>query len=221
MCGRFTGDKSPRQWARLLHAAVDAATADRLNGLPAGPRYNIPPGTRAWIAMLDDGGHITFDEWLWAFQTSRGNRINVRSESAHRVPEYREHFDHHRCVVLASGFYEPRGAKSLKHRPWFYFTPGDGTPLFLGGIVKQEGFSILTREPVEPVASVHDRSPVMVPAENVVPWLDPDIKGTDALVQFAPAAYGQCLTGWQVGDGAKQVTRDDVTLIEPVAAAGG
>lgn len=168
MCSRFTGDKSSRQWARLLDVAVDAVTLVKLSALPAGPSYNVAPSNRAWIATpLPDSG-IAFDEWLWAFPTSRGNRINVRSETAHRVPEYREHFDRHRCVVCATGFYEPKGEKSARTRPWYYFTPNDRSPLFLGGIIKPEGFAILTRTPVEPVAAIHDRSPVMVPADNVV-----------------------------------------------------
>lgn len=214
MCGRFTGDKSPRAWARLLGGAVDAATLEKLAALPVGPRYNIPPGTRTWIATAGPDAGLTFEEWLWAFPTPRGNRINVRSETAHRVPEYREHFNQHRCVVLATGFYEPKGAKSARNRPWFYFTPSDHALLFLGGIVKPEGFAILTRAPVEPVAAIHDRSPVLVPVENVVSWLDPDIPGRDALEQFAPADCGHCLTGWPVGDGAKRAANDDATLIE-------
>lgn len=221
MCGRYTGDKSPRQWARVLGTGVDPATAEQLNALPAGPRYNIPPGTKPWIAGLDDDGRIAFDEWPWAFPTARGNRINVRSETAHRVPEYRQYFDRHRCVVLATGFYEPKGEKSIKNRPWYYFTPADHAPLFLGGIVKQEGFSILTRQPVEPVASVHARSPAMVPIDNVVSWLDPDMSGKEALEQCAPADYGTRLDGWRVGDGAKRGTNDDASLIEPIDEAAG
>lgn len=218
MCGRITGDKSPRQWARLLGVAVNPATLTRLEGLTAGPRYNVPPGTRTWIATNAPEGGVAFDEWLWAFPTSHGNRINVRSETAHQVPEYREHFGQHRCVVLATGFYEPQGEKSARNRPWYYFTPSDRSPLFLGGVIKPEGFAILTRAPVEPVKSVHDRSPVMVPAESVVAWLDPDVAGRDALEQFAPTDFGRRLTGWRVGDGAKQPGNDDATLIAPVDA---
>ncbi|TAN08693.1 MAG: hypothetical protein EPN38_01865 [Rhodanobacteraceae bacterium] len=218
MCGRFTGDKSPRQWARVLGVAVDPATLAKLADLPSGPRYNVPPGTRTWIAASAPDGGIAFDEWLWAFPTSHGNRINVRSETAHRVPEYREHFDRHRCVVLATGFYEPAGEKSARNRPWYYFTPSDHAPLFLGGIIKPDGFAILTRAPVEPVASVHDRSPVMVPVGNVVSWLDPEVAGTDALEQFAPVDHDRGLQGWRVGDGAKRPGNDDATLIEPIDA---
>ena len=34
MCGRFTGDQSLRQWARVLGTAVDAATAEQLHLQP-------------------------------------------------------------------------------------------------------------------------------------------------------------------------------------------
>lgn len=218
MCGRFTGDLSPRQWARVLGAAIDPATLAALARIDAGPRYNIPPGTRNWIAVAAADG-IAFNESLWAFPTSRGNRINVRSETAHVVPEYRDWFDGHRCVVLATGFYEPKGAKSAKVRPWYYFTPRDHAPLFLGGIVKPEGFSILTRAPVNPIAAIHDRMPVMVPPDEVVAWLDPEIRGREALREFAPASYGEQLVGWPVGDGAKRPANDDELRIAPAGPA--
>lgn len=216
MCGRFTRHEPPQRWAVALGAAIDAPTLATIAARDTGPRYNIPPGTTAWIAALDASGAVAFDELKWAFPTSRGNRINVRSETAHVVPEYREPFHCRRCVVLASGFYEPKGAKAVKVRPWYYFAPRDDAPLFLGAIAKAEGFSILTRASVAPVALVHDRTPVLVPAENVVAWLDPEIRGGDAMQRFAPADWGARLVGWPVGDGAKRPANEGATLIEPV-----
>lgn len=215
MCARYTREKQVGEWLETLH--VDpAGLFARIEERDTGPRWNITPGTRGWIATVDADGELALDEHLWAFPTSRGNRINVRSETAHRVPEYREHYDHHRCVVLASGFYEPKGAKTLKNRPWFYFRPRDGAPLFLGAIAKPEGFSILTRAPVAPVAEVHDRSPVLVPADNVLEWLDPEVPGREALSRFAPAEFGGMLEGWHVSDAAKRPGNEGPALIERV-----
>lgn len=213
MCGRFARYQPLSEWVAALGAAPEPGAADALVRRDAGPRYNIAPGTQAWIAMMDADGALGFDERKWTFPTPRGNRINVRSETAHRVPEYREHYDHHRCVVLANGFYEPKGPKTEKNRPWFYFQPCNGEPLFLGAIAGAEGFSILTRAPVPPVAAVHDRSPVLVPPEHVIAWLDPDIPGATALRSFAPASVGTSLDGWHVGDGAKRVTNEGPQLI--------
>lgn len=216
MCGRFTRHEPPQRWAMELGAAIPPDALAALAERDDGPRWNIPPGTDAWIAALDPNGDPAFDEHKWTFPTPRGNRINVRSETAHVVPAYRDAFDHGRCVVLASGFYEPKGDKRAKVRPWYYFTPRDHAPLFLGAIAKTEGFSILTRAPVEPVARVHDRTPVLVPAESVLAWLDPEVRGRDALAQFAPPAFGQSLVGWRVGDGAKRPGNEGPELIAPV-----
>ena len=128
MCGRFARYQPLPAFAEsagLTPAPVEAV---------APLRYNIPPGTKAWLLALDAQGDPVFTEHPWFFPTSRGNRINVRSETAHVVPEYRGPFANHRCLVLASGFYEPEGAKTEKHRPWWYFEAGDHAPLFLGAV---------------------------------------------------------------------------------------
>lgn len=119
-------------------------------------------------------------------------------------------------MVLANGFYELKGLKTDKNRPWFFFQPKGGEPLFFGAIAKEEGFSILTRMPVPPVSEVHDRSPVIVPAENVLAWLDPDLPGSEALAKLAPEDAGAVLEGWRVSDAAKRVTSEGPELIEAI-----
>lgn len=115
MCGRFARYQPLPAFAEV--AGVPAPQAEGRDG----PRYNIAPGTPAWLLARDARGEVVFTELPWRFPTSRGNRINVRSETAQVVPEYREPFAQHRCLVLASGFYEPEGPKTEKHRPWWYF----------------------------------------------------------------------------------------------------
>lgn len=215
MCGRFARYQPLSAWVEALGADPGPAMFEDLRTRDAGARYNIAPGTPAWIAQFDDADELALDEYTWTFPTTRGNRINVRSETAHRVPEYRKPYDRHRCVVLANGFYEPRGPKTEKNRSWYYFRPRDDSPLFLGAIVGPQGFSILTRAPVPPVAEIHDRSPVLVPAADVRGWLDPTVSGQEALQRFAPPAFGGQLDGWRVGDGAKRAGNEGPGLIVP------
>lgn len=219
MCGRFARYAPLSEWIEALGSEADPSLFNGLADRDTTPRYNIAPGTKTWIVAFDPNEDLALTEHKWTFPTSRGNRINVRSETAHRVPEYREHYDKHRCVVLANGFYEPKGAKTEKNRPWYYFQPQDASPLFLGAIAKEDGFSILTRAPVPPVSEIHDRSPVIVPAENVIAWLDPDLPGTEALERLAPPAAGVVLAGWRVSDAAKRVTNEGAELI--AASEGG
>lgn len=216
MCGRYARYQALTAWLESLGGNPDPGLLEGLRERDTSPRYNIAPGTKGWIAALDARGDLGIDEHKWFFPTPRGPRINIRSETAHSVPEYKEPFDKHRCVVLASGFYEPKGEKTEKNRPWFFFRRKDSAPLFLGAIAKEEGFSILTRVPVPPVSEVHDRTPVFVSAENVLAWLDPDVPGRDALQRFAPAEFGERLECWRVGDGAKRVTNEGPGLIKPL-----
>ena len=211
MCGRFA-----RYQPLPAFAEAAGLTPTPIEAAADVPRYNIPPGTKAWLLALDAHGDPVFAEHTWIFPTSRGNRINVRSETAHVVPEYREPFAKHRCLVLASGFYEPEGAKTEKHRPWWYFEASDHAPLFLGAVAQEVGFAILTRNPVDPVARVHDRSPVLVPADQVLQWLDPELAGREAVALAGTSAAAQ-LHGWRVSDAAKRAAHEGADCIAAVA----
>ncbi|MDN5863655.1 MAG: SOS response-associated peptidase [Gammaproteobacteria bacterium] len=213
MCGRFARYQPLSEWLEPLDMTAGSDLFTRFGARAEAPRYNIAPGTRTWMATVDAEGMPAVSEWMWAFPTRRGNRINVRSESAHRVAEYRPLFDRRRCVVFASGFYEPKGPKTRKSRSWYFFQPRDGSPLFFGGIVGDEGFAILTGAPAGPVARIHDRSPVMIPTGSARAWLDPDLSGREALQQFAPPAFGEILESRHVSDAAKNPAREGPELI--------
>ncbi|MHB1798333.1 MAG: SOS response-associated peptidase [Vulcanimicrobiaceae bacterium] len=206
MCGRYA-----RYQPLPVFAEAVGVPAPQAEGLDR-PRYNVAPGTPGWLLHRDAQGEVVFAEMSWRFPTPRGNRINVRSETAHVVPEYREPFAQHRCVVLASGFYEPEGARTEKHRPWWYFEAGDHTPIFFGAIAHDAGFAILTRSPVDPVARVHDRSPVLVPADQVLQWLDPRWSGREVLAQ-AGTRVAEHLHGWRVSDAARNAAREGAECI--------
>jgi putative SOS response-associated peptidase YedK len=211
MCGRFARYAPLSDWLGPLEA--DTALLEAVSARDDGPRYNIAPGTRCWTAALDTAGRLTCEPRKWSFPTSRGNRINIRFETAHVVPEYKEPFGKHRCVVFASGFYEPRGEKG-GNRPWYFFRHEDEAPLFLGAVAQPEGFSILTRKPVAPVTAIHGRGPVLVPSNNVLDWLDPDRDGREALSTFAPPEYGTHLGCWRVSDAVKRPRNEGPALIE-------
>ena len=210
MCGRFA-----RYQPLPVFAEAAGVLAPRVEALD-GPRYNIAPGTPAWLLARDAQDEVVFTELPWRFPTSRGNRINVRSETAQVVPEYCEPFAQHRCVVLASGFSEPEGAKTEKHRPWWYFEPQDRAPLFLGAVAQEAGFAILTRSPVDPVARVHDRSPVLVPADQVLQWIDPQWAGREVLARIG-TRVAESLKGWRVSDAAKSAGREGAECIAAMA----
>ena len=74
-----------------------------------------------------------------------------------------------RCVIPATGFYE---WDSAKHK---YFFQMPGQPIYLAGIYDTINgvncFIILTTEPNDSVAPIHDRMPLLLSHEQVRPWL--------------------------------------------------
>ena len=57
--------------------------------------------------------------------------------------------------------------------------------IYLAGIYRKEGnhasFTILTREPAVSIAFIHNRIPVILPAEAVGDWLNVRYNATDVL----------------------------------------
>ena len=152
-------------------------------------RYNIAPTQDVMAVRQTDGDRELFQpRWglipSWAKDATIGNRmINARCETVAEKPSFRAAFKRRRCLIPASGFYEWKGAKSPK-QPFHIHLADDSLFAFAGlwevwkgpdGTV--ESTTIITTEPNELTAEVHNRMPVILHADDYATWLtddDPD-----------------------------------------------
>lgn len=104
----------------------------------------------------------------WHYEISGHKIINTRCESLTRQSQYRQDFADHRCLVIASGFYEWDAAKQR------YLIALDGQPLYLAAIYQPAdplaGFSILTR-PADCTSHIHSRCPVVLAESQTALYL--------------------------------------------------
>ena len=176
MCGRFTIFADPERLAERFQAALPAG------GLQ--PRYNAAPTQQLPVILNDGPPAIQFLQWglipFWAKDPSIGSRmINARSETLVDKPAFRAAFKKRRCLVLADGFYEwlqtPAGKQPMR------ITLASGEPFAMAGLWETwdapdgsllRTFTIITGDPNELVAPIHNRMPAILLPEHEAIWLD-------------------------------------------------
>jgi putative SOS response-associated peptidase YedK len=117
----------------------------------------------------------------WAKDPAVGNRmINARAETLAEKPSFRDALRRRRCLVLADGFYEWRKEGARKTPLWIH--PAGGGVLAFAGLWEiwtspdgevVESCTIVTTKAGPPIASFHERMPVILPPEAWDRWLDP------------------------------------------------
>jgi putative SOS response-associated peptidase YedK len=153
--------------------------------------------------------------------------INARSETAAKSSAYREPFRRRRCIVPATGFYEPDKINYAKAPfPWHFFQFTDHRLFGIAGLYdiwtdKETGeeirsYTILTTEPNELVGQVHDRMPVILRREDEAAWLNPDMVEPERIQAFLRPHPADEMEAWRVGDAAKNPKNDSAELIKPL-----
>ncbi|KNZ41509.1 SOS response-associated peptidase [Acetobacterium bakii] len=163
MCGRYTifSDKENSELSRMVEAVNQKFNVKIKTG-------DIFPSNLAPI-IREHQGKIELDVMEWGYRNpfKKGLIINARSETVTEKKMFRDDFEQRRCLIPASGFYE---WDQQKHQ---YLFDSDAI-LYLGGIYKPfEGknkFVILTKAPNPMVLEVHDRMPVIIPADMMDSW---------------------------------------------------
>jgi putative SOS response-associated peptidase YedK len=233
MCGRFVSASPPDQIARYFDAVPEGERVLE-------PSYNVAP-TNDVYAVLTHGGVRRLDtlHWglvpFWAKDPSVGNRmINARAESLADKPAYRSAFRKRRCIIPADGFYEWKSVPGQKKKQPMYLHRADGEPLAFAGLwevwrPKVEGSAegpdgpveelhsctIITGEPNEKVAEVHDRMPVILPPSAWDEWLDPDVQDVDLLGRFLVPAPAALIDLYAVSTEVNNVRNKGSHLLDP------
>jgi len=179
MCGRFTLTIDP--------ADLQEAFPDFIFTAQTSPRFNIAP-SQPVLAIPNDGQkHAEILLWglipSWAKDAAIANRlINARSETLDQKPSFRGGFKYKRCLILADGFYEWKSQPGnkikvphfihLKSRQPFAFAGlWDAWQSADGSLIKS--CVIITTEPNELMAPIHNRMPVILRKLDYAQWIDP------------------------------------------------
>ena len=100
-------------------------------------------------------------------------------------PTFADSFAGRRCALPAAGFYEWD-----KKKEKVIFTLPDRPILYLAGIYRPYGaenrFVVLTREANASMEPVHDRMPLILSGEEVLPWVSDAAKASDILTKELP-----------------------------------
>jgi putative SOS response-associated peptidase YedK len=163
--------------------------------------------------------------------------INARLETAAEKPAFKRAWASRRCILPADGFYEwyqPEGDGSRKARKTpFFIRPREGERLAMAGLYEfwrddtiPEGepgawvvsCAVLTTSATDDVGRLHDRMPLLVPADQRDRWLDPKHPGPsekEISTVLLPALPG-ILEAYPVSTAVNNVANNGPELIEPV-----
>jgi putative SOS response-associated peptidase YedK len=153
--------------------------------------------------------------------------INLRAETVTTKAAFTKLLDRRRCIVPADGFYE---WQKPDKQP-FYITSADGGPLAFAALwdrwtpPDQRGnddaeqlrtVTLITGEPNDLVAKIHDRMVVCLPEEAWDTWLDPNVGAQEAAKLLVPMPSEQ-MRAYPVTKLVSNVKNEGAELLEPLA----
>lgn len=223
MCGRYTNQYT---WAEL-HALYMLSVGFKQNK-DWKPRFNIAPTTQVPVILFENGKRgVELMRWglvpLWSKEIGKFSTFNARDDGIESKPMFRAAWKAgRRCIIPASSFFEwqKRGADKLPFAIalgnkgpmafaglWEEWTPKGGTPM--------RSCTIVTCEPNNLMAELHDRMPVILGEEDWATWLG-EVPATEAHIRAMLKPFAaERMTTWPVSKAVGSVKNQGAELIAP------
>jgi putative SOS response-associated peptidase YedK len=217
MCGRYVRKSTRRAIAHWFDAEDHAEW---------GASYNVAPQTFQPVVRLhrDTGQReIALLRWglvpYWAKNPKIGlSTINAKAETVATAPAFRDAFARRRCLVPADAFYEWQKLDP-KHKQPFAIALASREPYGFAGVWERwkdpdtrewlETFSIITTDPNELVAPLHNRMPVIIERKDYTRWLG----GPDLPVDLLRPFPSEQMVAWKVESAVGNVRNDSAELL--------
>jgi putative SOS response-associated peptidase YedK len=220
MCGRYRRTTSDEELARIYNIPIPVQS-----DLPIS--WNIAPGQKILVIRKNpETGQRSLDALRWglipvwskdekiAFKT-----INARVETVDTSPSYRSAFKKRRCLIPVDSYFEWKKAGTVKQP--YSISMMDDAPFVFAGL--WEGWkppgsdewirtcTIITGEPNELIAQIHNRMPVILPEQHHDAWLSGDA-GREVLTLFP----GERMKAWPISTRVNTPRNNDPQIIEPL-----
>lgn len=186
MCGRYNFSKDSN--SPMVKAVLENLQSRQIE-VKTG---EVNPGDVAAVIASNRKLEPQVFGMKWGYQLPNGKLIfNARSETAAQKSMFADGMRQRRCLIPADCYYEWQKAGQGKQK--YQLAPTNTSGFFLAGIYRIEQgsavFSVLTKEPVAPIAFIHHRMPVILPEEVMKDWLNPRFDGNEILT-FAGSDIG-------------------------------
>lgn len=192
MCGRYAmavGEEAIVDFFDLSSSTANHNVPLNWNIAPTNPIYIIKDQRSLDVASW--GMIAPWQRNIAEARASQSHAINARSESIFEKPTFRDAFRRTRCLIPATGYYEWATAlgKYPPKQP-FYISHQSDPLLSIAGIWSSwrdekgeviESASIITREAVGELATIHSRMPVFMPRDRWDAWVDGENRNVDEL----------------------------------------
>jgi putative SOS response-associated peptidase YedK len=227
MCGRV---RLANEWSEIrIRLRFDPGSP--APNVPAS--WNIPPtGTLLTAVRSEDGRRVPEKMRFgliprWAKDAKMSfSTFNARADSVTEKPAFRDAWRKaQRCLVVTDGFYEWRKSD---RQPSAIGMADDG-PMTMAGLWDEwhdpltkerlRSCTIITTEPNELMATLHDRMPVILDEKGWPKWLGEELTSETELRRLLVPCPSDRIKMWPVNKRVGNVKNDDRDLVEPLQPA--
>jgi putative SOS response-associated peptidase YedK len=197
------------------------------------PTWNGAPSDLLPVVRFDaKAGERSIDllRWglvpYWAKDLKVGfANINAKAEGIESKPAFRDAFQRRRCLVPVDNFYEWKKVGSGKQP--YAIALADRGLMALAGLWENwrspagewvRSFAVITTEPNELCAELHNRMPVLLAPQAWPTWLGEEQADPHQLKSLLAPYPSEAMTCWPVSARVGNVKNNDASLIEPLAA---
>jgi putative SOS response-associated peptidase YedK len=225
MCGRFVGNFTTQALLDEIHDSAPGLLVDVQPDVPAVvANFNTAPTQVVPIVVgTPEGLSLRLAHWgllpVWSKDASGAAKmINARSETLTEKVSFRNLVPSHRAMIPMSGFYEWDRTNPKAKRP--YFVPrADGRTMWVAGLWTNSPvldgattFTMITRESLDDLAMVHDRSPVQLTLGDCIDWAS----SVEPPLELLHLATQPRLAPYEVDSRVNAVRNNGESLLAPV-----
>jgi putative SOS response-associated peptidase YedK len=191
MCGRFKRKSDKAKIVKAFEVTAGIEEAD------FAPGDDFHPWSMQPVIFLDEHGERHIEMMYWGFELPELRLFNARSEGIAHSKFWKDAFQTGRAIVAGDAIYEWKKMPKGQKKPKYEFTLPGQEPFGMAAVWKLwkhpktngwiRSFAILTGEPNELFAPIHDRMTTFVEKPDYEEYLAPAERPPVHLLRILPS----------------------------------